>query len=84
MVDVATRRVTSRAIVGNETQTVGERLHWAYANLAMAHRAVSRQSARYGPVEYAIRAKLYRGLREGQMTVDKWRWRLWSRMSAPN
>ncbi len=49
--------------------TIGEHLHWSYANLAMAHAAVSSGQSSYSRVHYSIRAKLYRGLRDGRMRV---------------
>lgn len=49
--------------------TVGERLHWSYANLAMAHAAVEAGLQRYDPTRYAIRARLYAGLRDGTMSM---------------
>ena len=52
-----------------ELHTVGEYLYWSYANLAMAHAAVERGDARYGQVHYMIRAKLFKGLRDGSMDL---------------
>lgn len=49
--------------------TVGDRLHWAYANIAMAHAALKDGAAGYGPKHYSIRSRLYAGLRSGQMSV---------------
>ena len=49
--------------------TTGEVLHWSYANLAMAHAAVSKRAESYGRKHYAIRARLYKGLRTGTMNV---------------
>lgn len=49
--------------------TVGELLHWSYANLAMAHAAVSASAERYGPRHFMIRARLYKGLNVGTMKV---------------
>lgn len=51
------------------TDTVGEHLYWYYANLAMAHAAVSDGAERYGPKHYGIRAHLYKGLLDGTMDV---------------
>ena len=42
--------------------TIGELLHWSYANLAMAHSAVTAQVSEYGRKHYMIRARLYSGL----------------------
>ena len=50
--------------------TVGERLRWSYANLAMAHAAVSAGLPRYDSTRYAIRARLYAGLRQGTMSMS--------------
>jgi len=54
-----------------ERRTVKERLYWCYANLAMAHSAVKRSpdSKRYSRVHYMIRAKLYKGLVSGTMSI---------------
>jgi len=49
--------------------TIGESLHWSYANLAMAHAAVSSQATGYGKPHYMIRARLYKGLRAGSMKL---------------
>lgn len=45
-----------------EITTVGELLHWSYANLAMAHAAVSEKAEKYESRHYAIRSRLYKGL----------------------
>ena len=49
--------------------TIGDRLYWAYANLAMAHSAIDSKAAKYGTVHYVVRAKLYAGLRNGSMQI---------------
>jgi hypothetical protein len=49
--------------------TVGERLHWAYANLAMAHAAITSKSSKYGRVHFMVRSKLYSGLRTNSMNI---------------
>jgi len=46
-----------------------ERLYWAYANLAMAHSAITKNQDRYIMVNYMIRAKLYKGLLDGKMKL---------------
>jgi hypothetical protein len=33
-----------------EITTIGELLHWSYANLAMAHKAVISKDEKYGPL----------------------------------
>jgi hypothetical protein len=50
-----------------ELRTVGELLHWSYANIAMAHAALSKGATKYGREHWAIRARLYAGLRNGTM-----------------
>jgi hypothetical protein len=49
--------------------TVGELLHWSYANLAMAHMALEAGAAGYGPVQYMVRSRLYKGLNKGTMNI---------------
>ncbi len=49
--------------------TVGELLYWSYANLAMAHAAVTKHAESYGRVHFMIRARLYAGLKNGTMTL---------------
>ena len=49
--------------------TVGELLHWSYANLAMAHSAVTAQVSEYGRKQYMIRARLYSGLNQQTMSI---------------
>jgi len=50
-------------------KTVKERLFWSYANLAMAHTAVERKQEKYGPFNFMIRAKLFKGLMDGTMNI---------------
>lgn len=50
-------------------ETIGESLYWSYANLAMAHAAVSKGDEKYIVGHFMIRAKLYAGLRNGSMNV---------------
>lgn len=49
--------------------TVGELLHWSYANLAMAHAALSTKAEVYGRTHFMIRARLYKGLNAGTMSI---------------
>lgn len=49
-------------------KTVGERLHWAYANLAMAEMAVKNRHNKYSTIHFMIRAKLYKGLNDDSMS----------------
>ncbi len=52
-----------------ETETVRELIYWAYANLAMAHTAVDKKQEEYGRFNYMIRAKLFKGLKNGTMNM---------------
>ncbi|MCH7413582.1 HNH endonuclease [Belliella sp. R4-6] len=49
--------------------TVKELIFWSYANLAMAHSAVDRNQEKYNTFNYVIRAKLFKGLKEGTMKM---------------
>lgn len=49
--------------------TVKELIFWSYANLAMAHTAVERDQDKYGTFNYVIRAKLFKGLKDGTMNI---------------
>lgn len=49
--------------------TVGELLHWSYANLAMAHSALTSNAERYGRAHFMVRARLYKGLNAGTMNI---------------
>ena len=42
---------------------------WAYANLAMAHTAVDKKQKKYNRFNYMIRAKLFKGLKDGTMNM---------------
>jgi hypothetical protein len=52
-----------------EITTVGELLHWSYANLAMAHSAVASKAEKYGPRHYMVRSRLYKGLNRQTMSI---------------
>lgn len=52
-----------------EFATVAERLYWAYADLAKAHAAVTAGATSYSRVHFMIRAKLFKGLRTGTMSI---------------
>jgi hypothetical protein len=49
--------------------TIGELLHWSYANLAMAHSAVTAKAERYGRMQFMVRARLYSGLNKQTMKI---------------
>ncbi|MBS0261105.1 MAG: hypothetical protein JSS02_04050 [Planctomycetes bacterium] len=53
----------------SERNTVGERLYWCYANLAMAEMATTDRAEAYGRLHYMVRARLYKGLRTGSMAA---------------
>lgn len=48
---------------------VRELIYYSYANLAMAHSAVERGQDRYGMINYMIRAKLFKSLKDGTMNM---------------
>lgn len=50
-------------------ETIGESLYWSYANLAMAHAAVSKGDKKYLVGHFMVRSKLYAGLRNGSMNI---------------
>ena len=52
-----------------ESQTVAELLAQSYANLAMAHAALTRGDSKYGRTHFMIRAKLRKGLRSRTMSI---------------
>ncbi len=52
-----------------DIKIVRELIYYSYANLAMAHSAVERKQDRYGMVNYMIRAKLFKGLKDGTMNM---------------
>ena len=42
-----------------EFTLLSEKLYWSYANLAMAHAAVSKNAEKYIQISYIIRARLF-------------------------
>ena len=50
-------------------EKVRELIYLSYANLAMAHTAVDKKQDKYGTFNYMIRAKLFKGLKEGSMNM---------------
>ncbi len=52
-----------------EILTVRQLLYWSYANLAMAHSALTNNQHSYIRINYMIRAKLYKGLCTGKMKM---------------
>ncbi|MEI7675557.1 MAG: HNH endonuclease [Bacteroidales bacterium] len=49
--------------------TVRDSIYWSYSNLAMAHSAVDKKQGKYGVFNFMIRAKLYKGLKDGSMNI---------------
>lgn len=52
-----------------QVTTIGELLHFSYANLAMAHAAIAAKAEKYGRLQFMIRARLYAGLNKGTMSI---------------
>lgn len=50
-------------------EIVRELIYWSYSNLAMAHTAVDKKQEKYGRFNYMIRAKLFKGLKDGTMNM---------------
>ena len=50
-------------------EIVRELIYYSYANLAMAHSAVEKKQEKYGKFNFMIRAKLFKGLKEGTMNM---------------
>jgi len=53
----------------SKIDTLRELIYYAYANLAMAHTAVERKQEKYVTFNYMIRAKLFKGLKDGKMNI---------------
>ena len=54
---------------GRKIETVGKLLYWSYANLASAQSAEARGIAKHDRLCWMIRARLFKGLRDGTMTT---------------
>lgn len=52
-----------------DMSTVRELIFWSYANLAMAHSAVSRQESKYSKLSFIIRSRLFAGLMSDKMKI---------------
>ena len=50
-------------------EIVRELIYYAYANLAMAHAAVDKKQEKYVMYNFMIRAKLFKGLKDGTMNM---------------
>lgn len=49
--------------------TLGELIYWSYSNLAMAHAGLEKNHLKYNTFHYVIRAKLFKGLKDGSMNI---------------
>ena len=52
-----------------ELRTVREIIAWSYANLACAHAALKDGRVKHARTDWMIRAKLFRGLKDGSMRM---------------
>jgi len=50
-------------------EIVRELIYYSYANLAMAHSAVEKKQERYEAFNFMIRARLFKGLKDGTMNM---------------
>lgn len=50
-------------------ETVRELIYYSYANLTMAHTAVEKKQTEYNAINFMIRAKLFKGLKNGTMNM---------------
>lgn len=50
-------------------ETIGESLYWSYANLAMAHTAITKESEKYNQYHFIVRSRLFKGLKEETMSL---------------
>lgn len=53
----------------NKIETIRELIYYAYANLAMAHSAVDKGQEKYEVFNFMIRARLFKGLKEGRLNM---------------
>lgn len=67
--NVALAPLSVLSILMPEILTIGELLHWSYANLAMAHAAITAKSDKYGRTQFMVRARLYSGLNKQTMSI---------------
>ena len=59
----------AKSIIDINQLTLKEHLFYAYANLAMAHSAVGKKQIKFDKFNYSIRAKLYKDLLNGEMSI---------------
>lgn len=53
-----------------EIRVVRELIYYSYANLAMAHAAIVKKQDKYDRYNFMIRAKLFKGLKDGTMNMS--------------
>lgn len=58
-----------REMAKKKFETVREIIYYSYANLAMAQTAVDKKQEKYERFNFMIRAKLFKGLKEGTMNM---------------
>lgn len=56
-------------MVKQKLETVKELIYYSYANLAMAHSAIDKKQEKYKMLNFMIRAKLFKGLKDGTMNM---------------
>jgi len=56
-------------MASQKIDSVREQIYLSYANLAMAHSAVDKKQEKYGPINYMIRSKLFKRLKDGTMNM---------------
>lgn len=54
--------------IADNIHRVRDLIYWSYANLAMAHHAVSNNEANYSRTSYMVRSRLYKGLTNNTMS----------------
>jgi hypothetical protein len=50
-------------------ETVRHQIYFSYSNLAMAHSAIDKKQEKYGMLNFMIRAKLFKGLKDGTINM---------------
>lgn len=56
-------------MVKQKIEIVRELIYYSYANLAMAHTAVDKKQKKYERFNFMIRAKLFKGLKDGKINM---------------
>ena len=58
-----------KTMVKSKIETVRHIIYCSYANLAMAHSAIDKKQEKYQVSNFMIRAKLFKGLKDGTMNI---------------